>query len=487
MPLILSGNVASAVAGAYSVANSCRFNDGDSPDMTKTPGATGDVDKFTISAWIKLSTINTNYNHIFNAGGASNDTGAFGFRITDEQYLGIYLYDGSSYLKKETTRVLRDPAAWYHVVCAVDTEQDDNNDRIKLYVNGVLETSFSTTNTITEDIDTLVNAQVVQQVGCQKNTSGANAYFFDGYMAEVCLIDGSQLAASSFGEFDDDSPTIWKPIDVSGLTFGTNGFYLDFEASGNLGNDANGGTDLTETNIVAADQATDSPTNNFATMNPLDNFIAIATYSEGNLQLASPSSGKYSPHTTTMWLGAGKWYCEVKETTGAGGGVGQALVGITDRVNTAYGDELGEHATEWGYYQVGGFRNNNATTTYGDSWTANDIIGIALDITNSKLYFSKNGTWQDDSSGTTGDPTSGASGTGAISITAIGSTLNDLWTFSSSSWAVAAQNFQWNFGGCPAFAISSGNADDNGYGNFEYDVPAGYLAVCSKNLGSDGG
>ncbi len=148
---------------------------------------------------------------------------------------------------------------------------------------------------------------------------------------------------------------------------------------------------------------------------------------------------------------------------------------------------MGNAVNEWGYYQVGGFRNNDTTTTYGDSWTANDIISIALDLDNSKLYFAKNGTWQDDSSGTTGVPTSGASGTGAISITAVGSTTNGAYAIAGASWATATQNFQWNFGGCPAFTISSGNADGNGYGNFEYAVPSGYLAICTKNLGSDGG
>jgi len=113
---------------------------------------------------------------------------------------------------------------------------------------------------------------------------GDGAEEMDGYLSEMVFIDGQNLAPTSFGEFDEDTPRTWKPIDVSGLTFGTNGFYLDFEDSSNLGNDASGGTDFTENNIAAVDQATDTCTNNFCTLNPLVRTDQI-TFSEGNCKL----------------------------------------------------------------------------------------------------------------------------------------------------------------------------------------------------------
>ena len=308
-------------------------------------------------------------------------------------------------------------------------------------------------------------------------------------MAEVCFCDGQAYAASDFGEFDEDSPTIWKPKKVSTLTFGSNGFYLDFEDSDNLGDDESGNTnDLTETNLAAADQATDTPTNNFATLNSLEVVLSAsgATLAEGNLKSSMAATGYYGIHST-FGASNGKWYAEFKATSHASGTAWYHIGVQADQLKEGTwgtGHAVGSAASAYAY--VGGDGNKyyeGSNASYGNTYDAGDIIGIALDLTNNKLYFAKNGTWQN-----SGDPTSGATGTGAISITDPASTSLGAYLFACGKASnTVAFVIEANFGGCPAFSISSGNADGNGYGNFEYAPPSGYLALCTKNLGSDGG
>ena len=306
-------------------------------------------------------------------------------------------------------------------------------------------------------------------------------------MAETVFIDGLALTPTSFGEFDSDSPTIWKPKNVSGLTFGTNGTYLQFSDSANLGDDTSGNTnDWSETNLDATDQCTDTPTNNFCTLNSIATTNSIGddlTFSEGNCKITNTSDGLWHPAIGTMAVNAGKWYCEFKCTT-IGGASKYAVLDVDqyiERVNFA--DSSRGYSYE---YNAGAAVNNgNWTDNWGDTFTTGDIISVAMDLTNMKLYFAKNGTWQD-----SGDPTSGATGTGTHTYFGGSSNSARAAGIDYYAFAVGIHNSsvtEANFGGCPGFAISSGNADANGYGNFEYAPPSGYLALCTKNLGSDGG
>ena len=254
----------------FNVANSCRFNDGDSAYMHKTLGTPTDIDKATFSTWIKIGNVQDNQDTVFFGALADGNNASYFQRITGG-VLRIPIREGGTYIGVLTTnRVFRDPSAWYHIVVAFDTNQGTEANRIKLYINGVQETSFGTATYPTQNVDLRFNTS-----GQSFNLSrrGDDANYLDGLLAETVFIDGQQLAADQFGEFDDSG--IWKPIDVSDLTFGDNGFYLDYEASGNLGNDVNGGTDLTEVNLAATDQSTDTCTNNFATLNPLDGIIGL--------------------------------------------------------------------------------------------------------------------------------------------------------------------------------------------------------------------
>jgi hypothetical protein len=484
MPLILPGNVTSATVAAHDVENSCRFAIGDSAYMHKTPTSTGSRRIFTFSSWVKRGKIAADEYAIFTGGVDANAAGFFTIMFDGNNKIDIQFYD-AGWDQVTTTRVFRDPAAWYHIVVAVDTTQGTDTNRIKLYVNGVQETSLSSADYPDQNFDMDVNnTDDIMQVGVRRNSSAALAGYVDAYLAETVLIDGTAYAASDFGEFDSDSPTIWKPKDPSGLTFGTNGFYLDYKASDNLGNDANGGTDLTEVNFAAADQATDTPTNNFCVMNPADNIFADATFTQGNCHVVTSDSA-YSYVISTMGVTAGKWYWEV-EYDAKTHSSDYARIGFAGQSTpNSTGTDLGTAAHGYGYYALNGHvLHNTSDSAFGSTtYTVGDIISVALDLTNGKAYWAKNGTWSN-----SGDPESGATGTGAVAVAAasttpIGAYFPALHFADSSTYAT----FKCNFGGCSAFDVSSANADADGYGAFEYAVPSGYFALCTKNLAEYGG
>tara|TARA_B100001778_G_scaffold159892_1_gene131398 strand:+ start:15 stop:851 length:837 start_codon:yes stop_codon:yes gene_type:complete len=278
-------------------------------------------------------------------------------------------------------------------------------------------------------------------------------------MAEVCFIDGQQLDPTSFGEFDSDTPTIWKPIDVSGLTFGNNGFYLDFEDSSNLGNDANGGTDLTEVNIASTDQSTDTCTNNFCTMNPLYP-VTTFSFSEGNLKATSSGSAKGSAKGTIGIEDSGKWYFEIKGSNSGTWGVGIAAENMP--FNT-WSPGSGTFAI----YNYNGTKHvNAASSSYGATYEGGDIISVAYNADDAEITFYKNGSTQGTITGLT---------TGTVYFPTI-----------ADSGTATDPVFECNFGGTLTYSISSGNADDNGYGNFEYAPPSGYYSICTKNLAEFG-
>jgi hypothetical protein len=290
-------------------------------------------------------------------------------------------------------------------------------------------------------------------------------------MAEVRFIDNQALTAASFGEFDEDSG-IWKPKDVSDLTSGTNGFYLDFEDSSALGNDAVGSNNFTSNNLTAVDQSTDTCTNNFATLNPINNFYAEATLSNGNLDITTDNSNECF-NTSTLGASSGKWYMEVKIVTTTSSI--RFYSGVTYRNPDATSDWLGNNFYSWGYRSPDGKLYNEQSEVYtGATLADGDIIGIAMDLDNHKLYTHKAGTYNN-----SGDPTSGSTGTGAAALDS-----GETYFFAvGDTGAVAAGSV--NFGS-PSFAISSGNSDARGHGNFEYAVPSGYFALCTKNLAEHG-
>ena len=476
MPLILGAQ--SAATAAAVVTNSCRFNDGDSAYLSRTFGTPTDNNVWTFSFWMKRGILDSAM-QMFDSDTTGGNEGYL--LINSAADPATYIYQASPAVNAQFNiyRKLRDPSAWMHVVWSFNSDESTEADRMQIWYNGVRGDDFSTDTQPALNAPSTINEAKAHQIGAKMDGSR----YFDGYLAEVVFIDGSALAPTSFGEFNEDSPTIWQPIDVSGLTFGDNGFHLDFEDSSALGNDVSGNdNDWTANNLAAADQATDTPVNNFCVNNPLDNYFYGATFSEGNCKIAMDASSNETYGTTTIGLSAGKWYWEVKWTSDTGGN--NLYMGITNAVSQSEDDYyLGRATGEYAYAAPYGYWVTAASgTTYGDTYAPGDIIGVYLDLDNNKLYFGKNGTVQ-------------ASGTG-IDITAAASTTHGFyWPAVSYAESGSTCLVECNYGGCPSFTVSSGNTDTNGYGNFEYDPSSGtfdsaskdFLAICTKNLGSDGG
>ena len=423
------------------------------PNVLKnTLGTPTNVDKATFSTWIKFSDVtSSNDTAIFSATADGNNTTHL--EKLGSQVFRLNMRESSSYIGVLTTnRVFRDPSAWMHIVVAFDTTQGTASNRIKLYINGVQETSFSTATYPTQKVDLRINTSgQVFNIGSRGDTGNHP----DAYYAETVFIDGQQLDPTSFGEFDADTG-IWKPIDVSGLTFGTNGFYLDFENSGSLGADVSGnGNNFTVNNLTAIDQSTDTCTNNYCTLNPLSK--GTITLAEGNLQWqgSGDNGGK-----GTFLMTKGKWYWEMKRADSQDNvGLGVAISNWTNSVNSASGEAW------YGYqgqaYKVSG---TGGEVSYGTSFSNNDIVSVLFDADNGNLAFYVNGSSQ---------------GTAFTGLTDSEGYVPIYFTYRTS-----VTNYM-NFGS-PMHSISSGNSDADGYGNFEYAVPSGYYALNTKNLAEYG-
>ena len=258
MATILGANTLSS---AYDVANGVRFEDGDNAKMSRSiSGSPTDPEKYTFSCWIKRGNLTEGV--ILGEYANANFRAKFGFDSNHKlEYYQVN--DGSASASVVTTQVFRDTTAWYHLVLAYDSSQGTAANRVKFYVNGTVVSSYSGTSYPAQDLDSRLNQASQTLVIGQDGNDGKD---FDGYMCELVLIDGQALDATSFGQFDSDTPTTWKPKDPSSLTFGDDGFYLDFEDSGDLDDDESGqGNDFTAANLAATDQVTDTCTNNFAT------------------------------------------------------------------------------------------------------------------------------------------------------------------------------------------------------------------------------
>ena len=439
--------------------------------LNRTQSA-GNRKTFTISTWVKRSALSTE-STIFNSNttGTTHDSLAFSSSDT----LSFFSYSGSFQCYLVTNRVFRDTSAWYHIVVKVDTTQATSSDRVKIYVNGVQETSFSTETYPSQNYDFILfdnSARI--EMGARKTSSDVVEKYFDGSMAHVHWIDGTAYDADTFGETD-ATTGIWKPKTAPSVTYGTNGFFLKFENSGAFGTDSSGNSNNWTVNGTMT-QNIDTPSNVFATINSLDNLYTGGTLSNGNNKIVTGVAQEPVYINSTLGASSGKYYCEVKNLTPSGRGL---TIGISGRFCSSSNDSLGSDLDGFGYTQTGNYRNNNTETAYGDTYTENDIIGIALDLDNNKLYFSKNGTWQN-----SGDPTSGATGTGAISI---GTPSTGFYFISLGDNSGNTTTFETNFGNgyFGTTAVSSAENPDDGIGIFEYAVPTGYKALCTKSINAE--
>ncbi len=483
MPTILGANTAD---DSYEVSNSIRFNDDDSPELNRTPSSAGNRRTWTWSGWIKRGNISA-FN-VWGAGPNVNDRIHFDFN-TDGSFQSEAKISGSEVMKLSGTPLLRDVAAWYHLVWRVDTTQSTETDRVRIYVNGEQITFTSSTNFPSQNLEMEMNNTSVHKIGVR---SYADSNFFDGYMAEVYFADGQSYAPTTFAE--EDTNGVWIPKEAKDdITFGTNGYYLEFKQTGTSANSSGHGADTSgqdnhfnvNFDSDGRDITEDTPTNSFITMNPLTT-NSRATFQEGNTKvtLALQGSVPYGQvEFGTFAVNTGKWYYEVFVVENGGGG--QVAFGWNERWEDGRyingHNNLGSGGNVWygddGKFQDGSTSNTTAPNTYADA----DIIGIAIDIDNKKFYAHKNGTYQSNGTGT-GDPSNGTNG---FTFT---SHYNDYWTpwiskddTNSSNNPIANFNF-----GTGINIPSSSNSDANGYGRFEYAVPTGFFALNTKNLAEYG-
>jgi len=465
----------------FEVSNSLRFNAGDSAKLTRTQTA-GNRKTFTFSGWIKRSRLGDRQSIISSSIDGSNESFLW-FDTADELFAKE---SNEATFELRTNRKFRDPSAWYHIVYAVDTTQGTAGNRVRIYVNGVEETSFADETQPSQNDDTRFNDNTkALTLGFHVNDYPE---YFGGYAAEYNFIDGSAKTPTDFGEFDDNG--VWIPKKYTG-SYGTNGFYLEFQQTGTSANSSGIGADtsgndnhFTPTNLAATDITEDTCTNNFATLNPLfrSNFDNDGTYAEGNCErdfTADNANRGYG--FATQGVTSGKWYWEIKIPTVArantGIGDGNAIAGFS-------GVMYDEDPSKGFMVNYNGQIEENATaTSYANSLSDNDIVMWALDMDNHRAYYGINGTWQD-----SGDPTSGSTGTGdvttQISDQSHLNTGEPMFPFCFDASTSGQSKFQWNFGN-PVHSISSGNTDGK-YGNFEYAPPSGYYALCTKRLAEFG-
>ena len=435
--------------------------------LTRTVSSTGNRRTFTISTWFKRSGITGANQKIFEAvvdGSSYTD-----LRLKTTEALQFYTEQaGISKISLVTNRLFRDPSAFYHVVIAVDTTQGTASDRVKMYINGVQETSFSTATYPDQNYDTYVNYSSATNVIGRRNPY--SDFYFDGLMSHFHLVDGTAYAPTVFGS-QDATTGEWEINTSPSITMGTNGFTIlkdgmtITDQSTNSNNWTLGGGTLTATK--------DCPHNNFATLNPLSGSSSNNTLTNGNTTVETTSGWRWRPSTIAPSLG--KYYVEFKPTSG---GNIYTAIGVTPESNwdNIDGDVIG-YGESVGYDKDGAvYKGASSQSGSWASYTTNDIIGVAADLTNRCVYFSKNGVWQN-----SGDPTSGASKTGGVALSA---TL-DNWSISTSqAGTTVACNYGNGFFGTTAITTNSGNgyAGAEGKSKFNYQPPTGYSALSTLGI-----
>ena len=436
--------------------------------------------KFTVSGWIKGSfPPSSGDNHMWAIGSASGSIGSVFLYVQGTGALTAYGYNPN--LALATSRLLRDPAAWYHWVLAVDTTQGTPADRNKVYINGVQETAFSmeTNYGSSDTLDALASGKI-QYIG--SNTNGGGPLLGD--LSWVQYVDGLQLAPTEFGQFDSTSG-IWKiKTDVYG-TPGNNGFCLKMEDRANLDLDSSSNA-FTFTTSGTLTPTKDTPSNNFCTMNPIVGARSGFTWSNGNNKVVT---GTVDNSGATLAFGSGKWYYEILTDTR-----GNAYPGWQDLTNT--------EADEDDTYTPPGFLGINPGVTYNagsgvvfssfkglpaSDWTDGDYIGLAFDMDNLSAWWSLNGQWY------TGDNATPTTLTRAqVSADTNGFDCSTASLFSSASLiapcmgsSTASTTNSFNFGnGVFASTVLGGTTynDDAGNGIFKYEPPDGFRAICTKNI-----
>jgi len=433
--------------------------------LTRTPSSTGNQQKVTFSVWIKRCKLGGEA--IYSIGGAV-DQNYYVDLIFDSGFLEMNWYDGSGNHSIKTNRLFRDTSAWYHLVVAIDTTQSTASNRVKIYVNGILETSFSSADYMNQNQNMLFNTSSREiRIGQRVNGSDSANII----MSHFHCADGTAYTPTVFGETDSTTGE-WKIKVSPSFTLGTNGFTIlkngntITDQSANSNNFSLGGGTLTKTE--------DSPSNVFATWNPLQATTSASyDFSAGNTRMAVNDAAVFSLGAT-LAAKTGKYYMEMKWVQQGGNG-SWGMIPINTNIknrprNAGVGWNQGDNAP-W-------LLGSIVSGSWGGSIGTGDIIQLAMDLDNGAFYFGKNGTYLN-----SGNPTSGASKTGAVDFSGTTMFGEDI-TFAIGKGASGTDGWNANFGNgyFEQTAVSSAGTNASGNGIFEYDVPTGFTALSTKGL-----
>ena len=467
-----TANRGSISDGGYELDNSLVLEDANDESMIRNYSGDGDRRTWTYSTWVKkLKFGSAQYDYMYLISAAYTS-----ILFLNNDLLRVALYNGSSTVYADPAQVFRDGSAWYHIVVTLDSTDGTAADRVKIYINGVRVTEF--------DNSTYANMSQNEEFGLGQASSnyqfgyffagGANNRGFSGYVAETHYVNGTALDCTSFGEFDEDSG-IWKPKEYTG-SHGTKGFYFKFDDASNLGKDSatSGIGDFSENNIAAADQSTDTPTNNFCTLNNIFTNSGSANYetiNEGATKFVNAGNA-YRLAVANMGVTSGKWYWEVKATSvGATMYMGITYPSVWDTDYTLNGTVFLDDNNDPVRYNASG------RSAFGSAFGNGDIIAFALDMdasTPTMTVYKNNSSLGNLMSGLS----IGGTGTAYLPPKEEG--------YFPKVGGYGAGTFECNFGGYTSGTPSSGESDANGYGTFEYAPPSGYYALCTKNLAEYG-
>ena len=462
-----------ATGAAYEIENSLKLEADNAEYLYYTPSGQTDYERMAFSIWVKRTELGDGNLAEFGNGTANTSNLRIGFDSSDR----LFCY-GNSIIWRQTNQVFRDTSAWYHLFFLFDTTTPGgiSNNRIRIWVNGEMipHTEFGVINNPGSGAAMGFNNPLQQSIGAQREGGPTN--YFKGYIAQAYGSGGTPPVVTDFGEVDENTG-IWKPIDISELTPpDTAGFNLDFSDASNLGNDiSTRNNNFTLQNITSADQATDTPTNNFATLNPLIPYAVLSgapVISEGATK--HNGSGGWTGMKGTIGVNKGKWYWELRTNSGNGAELIHGIQTVTSASGESTATSAHNLLETAAWYVSGGHWIKDETSgrdditaglitqTYGNTV----IHAVALNMDDGEITYYANG--------------SVVSGLNQVDLDGLaGETVAP---FAS----VYNQQLLWNLGGYTTMSISSAASDENGYGTFEYAPPSGYYALCTKNLAEFG-
>jgi len=461
------------------ISKSCMFDDGDTAYLSRTPSSNGNAKTFTFSCWFKPCNLGASKDLFGNAASSATPSIFYIMHYSDST---IYVQGNDSGsnldLSIRTSTTFEDQSKWYHIVVRIDTTQSTDSDRSKIYVDGV-EQSLQTTNYPALNAEFGTSQTSRPMVIGRYNYN--NTRYLDGYLAEVNFADGQSYGPETFGVTDTTTGR-WIPKSLSGITYGTNGFRLQFAntAGQTIGDDTSGNTnDFTVTNLDAADVSTNTPTNNLAIMSNYTTSYK-QTLAQGNRQTTTTGSNQGYPVMSTLKMQTGKYYAEVRcASDGGGGTLAIGCYYYPELANFSSGNfyvgHSGSNGSGAGLWYVEGSYNDQLRFGTGSGFVATaesnfmnidagDVIGIAIDCDNNTITF-----YDDDGSN--------------VGTTSILEHLKPVVFTALSN--MSGISYIWNYGDNGTFGgneTAGGNTDANGEGNFYHSVPANHVMLKQDNL-----